>query len=265
MPLFWFNFFSQEYILSASFMFYTGTSNVVLPYPNRNHFPDEYREKSRLAFYSTLLNSVEINSSFYKLPMRRTTEKWAKEVQGDFRFTFKLSKSVTHCPELKFNSAEVHQFWEVINGVEERKGCVLLQFPASFKSGIATQKALEKLLQSCRDAESDGWQLAVEFRNPSWYEDRVYQLLEDYAATLVKQDMPKSFTPLLELNSRIVYLRFHGEQGRYGGTYSDAFLEEYAGYIREWIGEGKEVYAYFNNTRGEAIHNVIALNKLLKA
>lgn len=75
--------------------FYTGTSGLSLPFP-KHSFPPEFQDKSRLTFYASLFNSIEINSSFYKLPMASTVKKWAESVPDNFLFTFKLWREITH-------------------------------------------------------------------------------------------------------------------------------------------------------------------------
>src|SRR4051812_48059362 len=87
---------SREYNASHIGGFYCGTSNVELPVPNKTFFPPEFQEKSRLCYYSSLFNTVEINSSFYRIPLPRTVEKWSSEVTDDFLFTFKLWREITH-------------------------------------------------------------------------------------------------------------------------------------------------------------------------
>jgi uncharacterized protein YecE (DUF72 family) len=242
--------------------FYCGTSNIVLPVSNKGHFPPEYQDKTRLHYYATLLNSAEINSTFYKLPMPRTIEKWANEVPEDFRFTFKLSKAITHAKELHYDSEDVHRFLEVVARAGDKKGCILVQFPASIKSSLFQR--VRRLLDDLQASGGmDGWHLAVEFRDNSWYRDSVYQMLEGYNAGVVMHDMPKSFTPLIDMEKTFVYLRFHGEEGNYRGRYSDDFLSEHATYIQAWIDQGLPVFAYFNNTIGDAIHNAITLDSYL--
>lgn len=80
---------------------------------------------------------------------------------------------------------------------------------------------------------------------------------------MVIQDLPKSATPLELTADDLVYLRFHGPDGSYKGSYTDAFLYEYAQYIREWQQEGKTVYVYFNNTAGSALANLQLLKDYL--
>jgi len=240
---------------------YTGTSNVVLPMPNKGHFPLEYQDKSRLCYYASLFNTVEINSTFYKLPMGKTVEKWAVEVPDAFKFTFKLWREITHNKGLEFNPAQVHQFVQIINRIGHKKGCLLIQFPKSLTALYFHQ--LASLLIVLNDAGAQNWKLSFEFRHKSWYRENVYALLDDYNAGIVVHDMPASSPPLIENDADFVYLRFHGPAGDYRGSYSDDFLHEYAQYIKEWQVNGKSVYVYFNNTMGDAVKNLITLNKFL--
>jgi uncharacterized protein YecE (DUF72 family) len=83
--------------------------------------------------------------------------------------------------------------------------------------------------------------------------------LELHNAAIVIQDIPKSATPLIDHTTDFIYLRFHGPSGNYRDSYSDSFLAEYATYIKEWLEQGKTVYAYFNNTMGEAFQNIQTL------
>ena len=240
--------------------FYCGTSNVEVPVPNKSHYPEEFRDKSRLSYYASLFDTVEINSSFYRIPMRRTVEKWAADVPDKFRFTFKLWKGITHAKELAYEPADVHKFMTSVNGAGEQKGCLLLQFPASVKR--SSFQKLRGLLDELATVEQiEQWKLAIEFRDPSWYDDTVYEMLEQYKAAVVVHDMPRSATPLIDMEASFVYLRFHGEQGDYRGSYGDDILEEQGGYVLDWLQEGKPVFAYFNNTIGGAVQNAMTLQK----
>jgi uncharacterized protein YecE (DUF72 family) len=237
--------------------FYGGTSGLQISMPKRN-FAAEHRHLSRLGFYALQENSIEINSSFYKLPQAKTIRRWADEVQTGFRFTFKLWKEVTHQKNLLFKSDDVRRFMEVIGLPESSKGVLLVQFPPSLQ--VSAKSQLKELLQLLDDF---GWPVAVEFRHKSWYTDSVFELLNNYGMAMVIQDMPKSATPLELTSDDLVYLRFHGPSGNYKGSYSDGFLYEYAMYIREWQQDGRTVYCYFNNTAGAALENLNFLKRCL--
>ncbi|MEJ7558403.1 MAG: DUF72 domain-containing protein [Pedobacter sp.] len=233
---------------------YSGTSGLLLPVKNKFFYPEEFKEKSRLCYYGSLMNSIEINSSFYKVPMASTVQKWADDVPFDFKFTFKLFREITHNKELLFNPDQVYHFMNIIDRVGDKKGCLLIQFPPSIKINSFRQFGL--LLNHLRLSDPDGaWHMAFEFRHNSWYCEELYELLAEHKMSLVVHDKTPANTPMIEMESSFAYLRFHGPGGSYRGSYSDDVLYEYATYIREWQLEDKKVYVYFNNTMGNAIDN----------
>ena len=127
--------------------FHSGTSGLALPI-TRSLYPPEFSGKSRLAYYASLFNTVEINSSFYKLPRTSTVIKWADSVPPIFQFTFKLSKAITHVKGLNFNREDVELFMHTIDYIGNKRGCVLVQLPPALKTEHINQ--LEKLLKSIK-------------------------------------------------------------------------------------------------------------------
>ncbi len=244
--------------------YYSGTSGLLLPVPNKLFYPEEFRDKSQLCFYGSMMNSIEVNSSFYKMPKANTVSKWANDVPAGFKFTFKLSKEITHNKALAFDPEMVKYFMEVIDPTAEKKGSLLVQFPPSVR--IAQFKQLALLMKVLRENDpKKQWNIALEFRHVSLYKQEVYQLLDEYGMGLVIQDKPPAATPLMDTELGFIYLRFHGPDGSYRGTYKDEFLYEYAGYIRDWLADGKTVYSYFNNTMGSAVSNLFTLKDLVKS
>lgn len=245
--------------------FFCGTSNVELPVAKKSLFPAEYQDKSRLSYYSSLFNTVEINSSFYKIPQKKTVERWASEVADDFLFTFKLWRGITHTRELQYQQSDVVRFMNVINGVGNKKGCLLIQLPASIKFSLF--RNVRKLLDDISSvSDIREWKIAIEFRDRSWYNDIVYEILERSKVSIVVHDMPASRTPLIDMETSFSYFRFHGEKGDYKGNYDhDDVLEDCAVEIKHQIQSGRSVFAYFNNTIGSAVANATTLYKLAAA
>jgi uncharacterized protein YecE (DUF72 family) len=240
--------------------FYSGTSGMVLPF-KQSEYPPEFKGASRLTYYSSLYSSVEINSSFYQVPRPATVEKWRESVPDHFKFTFKVPKAVTHAKGLQFSVEELELFVETVAQVHDQKGCLLVQLPPSIKND--KQEELEGLLE-CLCSDAKGWHIAVEFRDVSWYNSTVYRVLQSYGAGMVEQDLPKSPTPQLTVAEDFVYLRFHGPDGTYRGSYDTPFLSGHAKRIAKWVKEGREVYAYFNNTMGDAAGNLGTLNAMVE-
>jgi uncharacterized protein YecE (DUF72 family) len=246
-------------LLTANF--YSGISGLVLPVPNKEHYPPEFKEKSRLCYYSSLFDSIEVNSSFYRIPQAKTIAKWANDVPADFKFTFKLWRGITHEKGLTFKPEDVHRFIRAVDTAGTHKGCVLIQLPPSAKAPLMPQ--LKDLMSVIHDADHK-WQLALELRHSSWYNDMLLDFAESQKIAIVLQDIPTSVTPLNFATGNVVYLRFHGPGGKYRGTYSEDVLQEYSCYIREWQAENKTVYAYFNNTMGDAVKNRMTLNAFVR-
>ena len=237
-----------------------GTSNIVVP-GARQTFPHEFQNKSRLHFYSTLFNSLEINSSFYKVPMPSTFEKWSLDVPQNFRFTVKLWKEITHVKELKIDPDNIDLFLKAADRIGDKKGCILVQFPGKISFDYYSE--VEQILQRMTASEyRSNWQIAIEFRNPTWYVSETFELMDEYGASMVLHDIPKAKN--LEINKQVkfIYMRFHGPTGNYRGSYTDEFLREQYKKINGWLKAGKDVYAYFNNTMGSALENAMTLKAM---
>lgn len=248
-------------IVKQKGLIWIGTSNTTLP-GNKTTFPPAFQSKSRLHYYATIFNTVEINSCFYKTPQLSTYERWTREVSPDFRFTLKLSKLITHSKDILVDLSCMENFLETADGTGEKKGCLLVQFPG--KLTLDGFEKVERILHQLKEFDPlETWRKAVEFRNPSWYTGETIEMLDEFNATLVLHDHPKAknFDPLGNAGFR--YMRYHGPTGNYRDSYSPEFLRSQAALINEWRYEGKDVYVYFNNTIGNAFENAVYLKELL--
>lgn len=237
-----------------------GTSNIVLP-GSKQSFPEAFRDKSRLHYYSSLFNSLEVNSSFYKVPMQSTFEKWSQDVPDNFRFTLKLWREITHVKNLAFDLNHIDHFLKAAEGIGNKKGCLLIQFPG--KISLEYYNQLEIILERLQELDpKNEWQIAVELRNPGWYVSETHELLDSYCASLVLHDIPKSKNFEINKGAPFVYIRFHGPKGDYRDSYSNQFLEIQSQQIKLYLRAGKDVYIYFNNTVGNAFENALFLKSL---
>lgn len=239
-----------------------GTSNVVVP-GNKNTFPEEFQTKSRLNFYAHHFNTVEINRSFYKIPLYSTYEKWCNDVPDEFEFSLKLNQEVTHQKNLPTAFPIMKNFMHAARGIGDKKGCLLVQFPGSITFDyFSTVEKIFKQLQS-EDPEHE-WKKAVEFRSNSWYVGETREMLSYYGLTAVLHDFPKGKMMEPFDKSSFVYLRFHGPTGDYSGDYSESVLKDTASSIEKWLKDGKDVYVYFNNTIGCAYQNATSLRSMVE-
>lgn len=238
-----------------------GTSNIVLP-GNKQTFPAEFRQLPRLTYYASLFNTLEVNSSFYKVPLAKTFAKWSSEVPDDFRFSVKLWQGITHVKDLAFHKEDVMAFMKAAAETGNKKGCLLIQFPASITIHHLTQ--VHGLLQLIRDTDGDNsWSRAVEFRHMSWYNNKVYEVLDKQHCANVLHDMSQAPSTALNEHATTAYLRFHGTATNYSGTYTPEQLQQTALQMINWQKQGKQVYAYFNNTLGSAFEDARQLVQII--
>jgi uncharacterized protein YecE (DUF72 family) len=238
-----------------------GTSNTTVP-GNKTTFPPAFQNRSRLHYYASIFNSVEINSCFYKTPQLSTYEKWALDVPQDFRFTLKLSKLITHSKEIMVDLLCMENFLRTAYGTGEKKGCLLIQFPG--KLSLDGFEKVERILHHLSEHDPlNAWRKAVEFRNPSWYSGETVEMLDEFNATMVMHDHPKAKNFETITKANFIYLRYHGHKGNYRESYTPEFLRSQAQLIEAWKKEGKEIFVYFNNTIGDAFENALYLKTLL--
>jgi uncharacterized protein YecE (DUF72 family) len=210
-----------------------------------------------LEHYATLFDTVEVNTTFYRLPKRDAVARWVEQTPPDFLFTVKMSRYVTHLKRLTDVEGGLTRFYERIEPLTRspKLGPVLWQLPPNFKRD-------DGRLATALDALPAG-RHCFEFREPSWYVDEVYELLHAHNAALVIPDSPKYPFRTLELTADWTFVRFHhGSRGR-RGNYSETELHAWAERIQAWRRE-VDVYVYFNNDwEGFAVANGLRLRDLL--
>ena len=167
-----------------------GISNVVVP-GNKQGFPPAFQSTSRLHYYSSIFNTVEINRSFYKTPLYSTYEKWSKDVPEGFRFSLKMSKDITHAKDLQGGLVSMRSFIHAAAGVGHKKGSLLLQFPG--KITLDYFGKVEGILRELQQQDpTHQWRKALEFRNDGWYTGETNELLDEYGAVMVLHDFKKA-------------------------------------------------------------------------
>jgi uncharacterized protein YecE (DUF72 family) len=193
-----------------------------------------------LEYYATLFDTVEVNTTFYRLIGRDAVAHWIEQTPQHFLFAFKASRYLTHVRRLREMADGVARFYERLQpAVEARRLAVVLwQLPENFHRDEDRLAAALQELPSGRHA--------FEFRHPSWFVPEVYALLAAHDAALVIGDHPARPFQTFEATTDWRYLRMHyGHRGR-RGNYSRTELERWARRIHGWRSEGC-VYVYFNN------------------
>ena len=220
-------------------------------------YPVEIPKTQWFAHYAARFDTVEINNSFYRLPEESTFARWAERAPMRFIFAVKASRFLTHMKKLKDPEEPLVRLFTRMRPLRSHLGPVLYQLPPNFKLDRAR---LEHFLQCL----PEGIRHVIEFREPSWYVDDVYELLQRHSVALCLHDMKGSATGR-ERVGPFVYIRFHGASGTYSGGYPADRLERWAGWIREQLRGSVNVYAYFNNdVGGHAPRDAMTLRRFVE-
>jgi uncharacterized protein YecE (DUF72 family) len=211
-----------------------------------------------LEHYARHFDTVEVNSTFYRLPNKDAVARWVEQTPPEFVFAVKASRYLTHVKRLTDLDQGVARFYERIAPLVDsgQLGPVLWQLPPTFKRNDERLAAAAARFPSSRHC--------IEFRHASWFTDDVYALLREHGVALVIADRPEVHAfQAHEFTTDWTFVRFHhGSRGR-RGNYSERELEEWAERFERWS-RGVEIWAYFNNDwEGFAIRNALRLKELL--
>ena len=220
-------------------------------------YPEGLGKKRWLTRYAEVFDTVEVNSTFYRLASRDAAADWAARTPPDFVFAVKASRYLTHYRRLTDLDRGVRRFYERIEPLagSGKLGPVLWQLPENFHRD-------DDRLASALAGLPDG-RHCFEFRHSSWFDPDIYDLLRRHAVALVIGDHPQRPFQAYELTADWTFIRFHyGSRGR-NGNYSRTELEEWRRRIEDWRSR-VGVFAYFNNDwNGYAVENACWLQRQL--
>lgn len=206
--------------------------------------------------YARTFDTVEINNSFYRLPSSQTFERWRRQAPPSFLYAVKASRYLTHLRKLKEPGEPLALFFERARHLGSTLGPVLYQLPPGWNRDVQRLTAFVEALPA-------GVRHVIEFRDPSWYHDEVFAVLERRRVALCLHDMTNSTPPRLRVGP-FAYVRFHGASAKYGGGYADDQLREWANWLGGERDAGREVFAYFNNDiGGHAPRDAVRLRAML--
>lgn len=213
---------------------YCGTSGFAYPTWKPGFYPDKTPAKKFLWHYAQRLNAVEINFTFRRLPSTAALESWAADTPPHFRFALKAHQRISHIDRLAVTEF-VDVFFERIDPlrISGRLGPILVQLPPAVPVDAERLRVfLERAPQDVR--------LAFEFRNKSWFDERVYALLEQHRAALCLAESEKLATPPV-ITTDFVYFRLRKVD------YSAEERQEIASKVEDLRAAGKDVYVFFKH------------------
>jgi len=240
---------------------FIGTSGYIYPHWEGIFYPENWPKTKKLEYYCQHFDTVELNNTFYRLPGEKTFEGWYKKTPKNFIFAVKVSRFITHVKKLVDCNEPWRIFLKRVLILKEKLGPLLFQFPPFLK---ADEKKLEDFGEMILKESPKELRFAFEFRNESWCNEKIYQILKKFNFAWVVVDSP-SWPKIFEVTADFVYVRMHGSKILFGSKYTKKELEDLAKRIKKWQKQNLDVYVYFNNdAHGYALDNTKELLRLLK-
>ena len=216
-----------------------GCSGWVYPHWRGLFYPDGLPVKRWFEYYAEEFDTVEINNSFYRLHKAETFDTWREQAPPRFRYAVKANRFLTQAKKLKDCAEPLDRMMPAFRHLGATLGPVLFQLPPRFKLNLERLESFLAIIP--KDVVN-----VFEFREPSWYDDAVFALLDRHGVSFCAHDMPDSASPRLAVGP-VAYLRFHGGIAKYWGRYRDEHLLEWTDWIVDQTRSGRSVWAYFNN------------------
>jgi uncharacterized protein YecE (DUF72 family) len=211
-----------------------GTSGWSYPSWKPAFYPEKLPSKRFLEFYSTQVNSVELNATFRRMPTAGAIAGWLASTPPDFRFSAKAHQSITHIKRLKDADESLRFFLRSLEPMREsgKLGAILLQVPPNLKADVS-------LLQAFVQQLPVAYRFAFEFRHESWFNDSVYDILKKKNVALCWAESEKITAPR-ESTADFLYYRLRCPE--YSPPQLAMLAEEIATH-----GQSREVFAFFKH------------------
>jgi uncharacterized protein YecE (DUF72 family) len=208
-----------------------GTSGYAYPEWKGSFYPADLPAKSFLPFYAERFDTVEINNTFYRMPVEGTLSTWASAVPEAFRFSMKAPQTITHRKRLKDALEPTAHLAKTSEALGERRGPVLFGLPPNLKRDAPRLRAFLSALPP-------DLRCAFEFRHPSWFDEEVWDALREARAALCVADADELSTPLVS-TADWGYLRLRRV------AYDEDALASWAGRVLDqpWT----EAFVYFKH------------------
>lgn len=212
---------------------WVGTSGYNYPEWRGSFYPEKFPAAKMLPYYAERFPSVEINNTFYRMPVPKTLEGWSAATPQRFKLTLKVPQRITHHKRLRDCAEDVRFFLETAHTLGPKLGALLFQLPPYLRKDTA-------LLDGFLETLPAGVVGAFEFRHASWMDPEVFERLRARGLALCVADSEKFSTPV-EITAGYAYFRLRDE----GYTPDD--ITRWARVIRERTARSSDVYVYFKH------------------
>jgi len=218
-------------------------------------YPEKLPKSKWFEFYCEHFNTLELNVTFYRFPTVETLRIWYDNSPKSFRFSLKAPMLITHFKKFTDSTRLLSDFYNALEkGLKDKLGCVLFQLP---KQIVRSDEKLEQIIKCIKP----GFDNVIEFRDASWWHQKVYDKLKTKSITFCGISHPPLPDEVIKKSS-VIYYRFHGRPSLYKTRYKISELSEFKNSITKFKGNQK-AFIYFNNTaEGAAVLNAKELKEL---
>jgi len=220
-----------------------GTLGWSYPFWRGGFYPPKAKAADYLTFYASRFDTVEVDSTFYRVPTAETIRNWHAQTPAGFLFSLKFPQQITHIRMLKDCQPQTDAFLSRVAMLKEKLGPLLLQFPPTFTSKHFPD--LEAYLQLLPKNN----RYAVEIRNKTWLSPEFYGLLRDQGAALAWTNTDL-MADIREVTADFLYMRWEGDRKTVNGTLGKvevdrtADTEMWANKLAPFLAE-TEFFGYF--------------------
>ncbi len=219
------------------------------------YYPQKAASSTYLSHYAGLLNSIELNTTHYRIPSFDHVLDWKKKVNESFKFCPKIPQSISHRGSLRTKKELLQNFYDVIQKLEGNLGICFMQLPDYF--GVENLGNLKHFLVNLPSRIP----FAVEIRNKNWFSNEkeqtdLFQFFELHHITTVITDVAGRRDVLHQrLCTDKLIIRFVGNS-LHNTDYQR--LDQWIIKLEQWIKQGlNEVHFFFHQPSMKLVPDTI--------
>lgn len=210
----------------------------------KSFYPNDLNSSEYLRYYASQFDTIEVNTTFYRIPNEKTVLSWKEQTPPNFIFSLKFPRKITHFKMLTNSEKETSIFLKRASLLNEKLGPLLIQFPYNF-----TEEKLPKLQKFLKNLPSK-YRYSVEVRNKKLLNNKLFSILKEYNVALAWSNHPL-LPAIEEITADFLYIRWKGNKkivnGTLGKTEVDqsANIETWANKIATQMGS-RRIFGYFS-------------------
>ena len=218
---------------------YIGTSGWSYNHWRKIFYPENIPKYKFFEYYCTKFNTVEINATFYRKFKETTFKNWYKISPGEFLFSLKAPKVITHIKKLKDIKSDLDDFFYSLSLLKDKIGVILFQLPPSLKFDKVLLENFFRILSNYN------YRFALEVRNKSFNNKSFFNIMKYFNITLCFSDTGGRYSSFFEIDTgHFLYLRLHGPDKLYASKYTLEQLEKWKQLVLKYY---KDTFVYFDN------------------